>query len=155
MAKKVSVAKAEEEALIRVFEWAKNMGCPEKKHMQALMRLMEKLDKPQVKLEGLSLADAENALAGCSKYVPYVGGNPYPLTASLARLKINDDQLQAVGQWIDRQSWLRGGVALGTILRNWANWLAQAVNEEGRLRGTWAGRTAGIIEGQRLPETEE
>jgi hypothetical protein len=140
----VTVAKGEQETLVylvdRLQAWESEGNKVAAKHVRALQRLLDKLDAPPRVVEGISLSDAEGALMACRKYVPFVGGNPYPLVATMGRLKVRPEQLQAVGRWIDRQSWLRGGVVLSSILRNWASWLSQAVSEsEERVAGAWIG----------------
>lgn len=144
MSKRVAIAKGEQEALVhlteRLIAWESEGNKVEAKHVRALQRLLAKIEAPAKVLDGISLGDAESALAGCRKYCRFVSGNPYPLVASLARLKVHPDQLQAVGRWVDRQGWLRNGVTLSSILRNWSSWMSQAASEErDRVVGAWVG----------------
>jgi hypothetical protein len=128
---RVTLAKHEVEALTQALAFFETYGEAGKKVVKGLSSLLAKLDKAQAKPTGLALVDVEAALVrgAAQKYASWVAGNPAQMLASLQRDGATLDQLERVGRWLRRQEWLKGQVALPTVARNWAGWLAKATAE--------------------------
>lgn len=128
MARKVTITQAEEQALAWAWDRAVQANLRDRgKTAKSLEGLLVKAQKSRAPQEstGLSLRDAEQALAGCSKYAPFAGGDAHALCRQLARLRVTPEQLRLVGEWVDSQPWLQS-VDLGLVLGKWSGWLSRA-----------------------------
>lgn len=106
--------------------------------LRGLAKKLQNALRKEIAPVGMSLARAEAALAGCQKYARFAGGSPARTVKQLRDYKVTEEQLAAVGAWVDRQPWLRGTVSLRGIMNKWEDWLAKALADS-RAEATYTG----------------
>ncbi len=126
MARKVTVLKAEEEALRKALGWLEQDQAA-LAVVTPLRALVAKLDapRPEPAPTGLGLPEAERALATGKKYAKW-WGNPSRFLKVLNEAGATLDQLEAVARWTNGQGWLHT-FSLQTVSNNWGSWLSQAM----------------------------
>lgn len=127
-AQRISLAKHEVEAVTHARDFFDTYGEAGKKVVKGLQSILDKLTKVTAKVPGLGLGDVESALirgAG-AKYASWVAGNPAGLLRQLHTVGATTEQLELVGRWLCRQDWIKGQMALPSVVHNWPGWLAKA-----------------------------
>lgn len=131
MARKVTVLKAEEEAIRLAVVALETEDCLTPKSRAATVTALEGLlakltaPKPEPRESGLPFYSIERALAIGKKYAPW-WGSPARHVKALHEAGATLDQLEAVARWTDKQGWLEV-YTLQSVANNWGSWLAKAM----------------------------